>query len=183
MTTSTPTHETTSTADKPILVRRSRIHGRGVYATRPIAEGDRIIEYVGERISSEQADAECADDEAMARHHTFFFAVDDDTVIDGGRGGNESRFINHSCDPNCEVVVERKRIFIQALRDIQPGEELFYDYWYTTDDSYTEADLRRIYPCRCGAATCRGYLARPPRRRATGAAKRRAKKKSGRRTA
>src|SRR5262249_3455490 len=82
---------TTSTADYPIIVRRSRIHGRGVFSTRTIDEGERIVEYTGARITHEQADAECADDEAMARHHTFFFAVDDKTVIDGGRGGNEAR--------------------------------------------------------------------------------------------
>jgi len=151
--------------DNPVIVRRSRIHGRGVYATRPIAEGERIIEYVGARLTHAQSDAECADDEAMARHHTFFFALDDQIVIDGGRGGNESRFINHSCNPNCEVLISRRRIYIHALRDIEPGEELFYDYWYTTDDTYSEEDLRRIYPCRCGSARCRGYLARPPKRK------------------
>jgi SET domain-containing protein len=173
MTTPTTTASAAASIDKPIVVRRSRVHGRGVYATQPIAEGERVIEYVGQRLTHAQADAECADDAAMARHHTFFFALDDDTVIDGGRGGNESRYINHSCDPNCEVVISRKRIYIHALRDIEPGEELSYDYWYTTDEAYTEDDLRRIYPCRCGAVQCRGYLARPPRRRV-------AKRKRGR---
>ncbi len=163
---------TTASIDRPIIVRRSRVHGRGVYATRRIGEGERIIEYVGARLTHAQADAECADDETMARHHTFFFALDDETVIDGGRGGNESRFINHSCDPNCEVVISRKRIYIHALRDIDPGEELSYDYWYTTDDTYTEDDLRRIYPCRCGAERCRGNPAPPPLKKKTARKKR-----------
>jgi SET domain-containing protein len=149
----------------PIVVRRSRIQGRGVFATRDIAESERIMEYTGARISHEEADALCPDDEALERHHTFLFAVDDRLVIDGGRGGNEARYINHSCDPNCEVVIARRRVYIHAVRDIASGEELLYDYWYSTDESYTIEDLRRIYPCRCGAEACRGTLARPPRRR------------------
>ncbi len=147
----------------PVVVRRSRIQGRGVFATRDIAEGEAIIEYTGALITHVEADAQC-DDEGMRRHHTFLFAVDDRYVIDGGRGGNEARFINHSCDPNCESVIVRRRVFIHALRPIAAGEELLYDYWYVTDDAYTLDDLRRIYPCRCRAANCRGTLARPPRR-------------------
>jgi len=146
----------------PILVRRSRIQGRGVFATRDIAQGDRIIEYTGARMTHEEADAQCPDDEASERHHTFLFAVDDELVIDGGRGGNDSRFINHSCEPNCEVDIVRRRVFVVALRDIAAGEEILYDYWYMTDEGYTVEDLRRIYPCRCGAASCRGTLARTP---------------------
>jgi SET domain-containing protein len=172
-TTASSSSPSSSIADKPVLVRRSRVHGRGVFATRAIAEGERVIEYTGDRITHDQADAQCADDEAMARHHTFFFAVDDEIVVDGGRGGNESRYINHSCAPNCEVVISRRRIYIDALRDIRAGEELSYDYWYTTDDSYTEEDLRRIYPCRCGALKCRGYLARPPVKKNASRTKRR----------
>lgn len=148
----------------PVEVRRSRIQGRGVYATRDIAEGERIIEYTGALITNEEADAQC-DDEQMRRHHTFLFGVDDRYTIDGARGGNEARFINHSCEPNCESIVERRRVFIHATRDIASGEELVYDYWYTTDGDYTIDDLRRIYPCRCRAPSCRGTLARPPKRR------------------
>jgi SET domain-containing protein len=152
------------TATPPIQVRRSRIQGRGVFATRDIVEGERIVEYTGEVITHKEADALC-DDESMRRHHTFLFAVDDRWVIDGARGGNGSRFINHSCDPNCESVIVGRRVYIHALRDIAEGEELLYDYWYVTDETYTMDDLRRIYPCRCRAATCRGTLARPPRKR------------------
>ncbi len=148
----------------PIAVRRSRIQGRGVFASRAIAAGDRIVEYTGTRLSYEEADAQCPDDEAATRHHTFLFAVDDEVVIDGGQGGNDARFINHSCDPNCEVTIVRQRVFIHALRDIAAGEEVLYDYWYMTDENYTIEDLRRIYPCRCGAEKCRGTLARPPKR-------------------
>jgi SET domain-containing protein len=144
------------------LVRRSRIQGRGVFATDRIPQGKRIVEYTGQRISSEEADAQCDDDNPKRRHHTFLLAVDDDVCIDASQGGNEARFINHSCDPNCEMVIRRGRVFIYALRDISPGEELLYDYWYVTDESYTMDDLRRIYPCRCGTTLCRGTLARPP---------------------
>jgi uncharacterized protein len=148
----------------PIAVRRSRIQGQGVFATRDIKKGERIVEYTGTRISSEDADAQCPDDESSTHHHTFLFAVDDRVVIDGSNGGNDARFINHSCEPNCEVVIVRARVFIHALEGIPAGQELLYDYWYTTDESYTLDDLRRIYPCRCGAATCRRTLARPPKR-------------------
>jgi uncharacterized protein len=148
----------------PIVVRRSRIQGQGVFATRDIAEGERVVEYTGARISSEDADAQSPDDETSPHHHTFLFAIDDRVVIDGSNGGNDARFINHSCEPNCEVVVVRGRVFIHALGAIREGEELVYDYWYTTDESYTLEDLRRIYPCRCGAEACRRTLARPPKR-------------------
>ncbi len=155
----------------PLVVRRSKVQGRGVFAARDIAEGERIIEYTGERITPAQADARCSDDEAMRRHHTFLFSVSQRVVIDGGHGGNESRYINHSCDPNCDVVISRSRVFVHALRDIPEGDELSYDYWYETDESYGWDDLRRIYPCRCRAANCRGTLARPPTGRLSASAK------------
>ncbi len=151
-----------------VVVRRSRIQGRGAFATRDIAEGEAIIEYTGALITHAAADAQC-DDETMRRHHTFLFAVDDRYVIDGRQGGNDSRFINHSCEPNCESVIVKRRVFIHAMRDIAAGEELLYDYWYMTDEDYALDDLRRIYPCRCGAPSCRGTLARPPRRKARSA--------------
>lgn len=146
-----------------LVVRRSKIQGRGVFAGEPIGEGTRIIEYTGARISHAEADHDADDDDPKRRHHTFLFAVDDEVVIDGNVGGSDARFINHSCDPNCEIVIARRRVYICALRDIDAGEELLYDYWYITDESYTLDDLKRIYPCRCGAEICRGTLARPPR--------------------
>jgi hypothetical protein len=147
-----------------VVVRRSKIQGRGVYAARDLAEGERIIEYTGKMITSAEADALC-DDETMRRHHTFLFAVDDKYVIDATKEGSDARYINHSCDPNCESVVVRRRVYIHALRPIAQGEELVYDYWYVTDDDYTLADLQRIYPCRCKSPICRGTLARPPPQR------------------
>lgn len=141
---------------RPFTVRQSKIQGRGGFAWRWIPAGTRIIEYVGERISTDEADTRY-DDDSMDRHHTFLFSVDDDTVIDAGVGGNEARFINHSCDPNCEAVDDDGRIFIEALRDIAPGEELFYDYGYELDEPLTP-ELKAQYPCHCGAPHCRGTI-------------------------
>ena len=100
----------------------------------------------------------------MDRHHTFLFEVDEEITIDGAVDGNESRFINHSCDPNCEAIDEDGRIFIFAARNIQPGVELSYDYQYDLDEPLTE-ELRLRYPCHCGAETCRGTILRPPARK------------------
>jgi hypothetical protein len=141
---------------RPFTVRRSRVQGRGGFALRWIAKGERIVEYTGERIPPDVADARY-DDDAGRRHHTFLFSVDETTVIDAAVDGNEARFINHSCDPNCEAVDHRGRIFIEALRDIAPGEELAYDYNFELDEPITPALLRR-YPCRCGAEGCRGTI-------------------------
>ena len=140
----------------PFEIRSSPIAGRGAFATRAIARGDRVIEYVGERISHAVADARY-DDAAMAEHHTFLFAVSNRTVIDAARGGNDARFINHSCASNCEAVIERSRVFINAIRDIAVGEELFYDYEYQRSGDETAEDEAR-YRCACGAATCRGSI-------------------------
>jgi SET domain-containing protein len=152
---------TVSSVPRPPLfvVRRSRIHGNGVYAARRIRKGTRIVEYVGERISHEAADARY---EAKGQDdgHTFLFVVSDGLVIDAGVGGNEARFINHSCDPNCETVIEGGRVFIEALRDIRKGEELGYEYgltWESNDDP----DELANYACRCGAAKCRGSMLDP----------------------
>jgi uncharacterized protein len=139
-----------------VVVKRSRIHGRGVYAARRIRKGTRVIEYLGERISHDVADAryDLKDDNDG---HTFLFVVDDDICIDAGVGGNPARFINHKCDANCETIIDNKRVFIEAIRTIEPGEELGYDYqltWESTDDP---AELK-LYECRCGAATCRGTM-------------------------
>jgi hypothetical protein len=143
---------------QPSLVeaRRSKIHGTGVYATTFIKKGTRIIEYLGERISHDEADRRYeikGDDDG----HTFLFIASPRVVIDAGVDGNEARFINHHCNPNCETVIERARVFIEAIRNIEPGEELGYDYqltWESTDDPQELA----LYECRCGAPACRGTM-------------------------
>jgi SET domain-containing protein len=157
------------------VLRKSPIQGRGAFATRRIPEGTRIIEYTGERISQTEADRRY-DDDAMERHHTFLFLVEDDVIVDAARGGNAARFINHSCDPNCEAVIEDGRVFIDALRDIAPGEELTYDYAYQREGRYRK-EWERLYACTCGAPNCRGTILKPrkKRRRKRLATKRRAR--------
>ena len=141
------------------------MHGKGVFALQDIAEGETLIEYVGEVISW---------DEAQDRHphdpndpnHTFYFHVNEDKVIDALHGGNSSRWINHSCDPNCEADEQNERIFIKALRNIKAGEELNYDYGLIIDEPYTKKLLAE-YPCWCGAKNCRGTLLSPKDREDT----------------
>jgi len=145
-------------AKRPPLfeVRRSRIHGSGVYAARRIRKGTRIVEYLGDRISHEEADARY-EEKGQDDGHTFLFVVNDRIVIDAGVDGNAARFINHSCNPNCETVIEGGRVFIEAVRTIQPGEELGYEYgltWESTDDP----DELANYACRCGTPQCRGSM-------------------------
>src|SRR3954470_19117089 len=113
----------------PFEIRRSPMQGLGAFATERIPPGVRLIEYAGERLTPAEADARYPDVPGE-RHHTFLFAIDDDIVIDAAVDGNEARFINHSCDPNCDAVIEGSKIWIDAIRDIEPGEELAYDYAY-----------------------------------------------------
>ena len=139
-----------------IQTRRSGVHGKGVFALCDLAEGETLIEYVGEIINWK---------EALRRHphdpkqpnHTFYFHIDAQHVIDAKHGGNSSRWINHACKPNCEADEDGGRVFIKALRNIDAGEELFYDYGLIIDAKYTPKLLAE-YPCWCGAKKCRGTL-------------------------
>jgi SET domain-containing protein len=144
-----------------IQVRRSGIHGKGVFALQPIAEGERIIEYLGQRISWREALRRHPHDPAQP-NHTFYFHIDDKTVIDGNVNGNSSRWINHSCAPNCEANDEGGRIFLHALRDLHEGEELLFDYGLVLEGRHTPA-VKRDYACHCGAARCRGTMLAPKR--------------------
>src|SRR5258706_5965656 len=149
-----------SMSSRRIAVRRSGVHGKGVLAVESIAAGDRLIEYKGERISWK---------EALRRHphdpeepnHTFYFALDSGRVIDGKVDGNSARWINHSCAPNCEAEEIDGHVYIHALRDIEAGEELFYDYGLVIDARQTKK-LKREYECRCGARKCRGTMLAGP---------------------
>lgn len=139
-----------------LSLRRSSIHGRGVFARVPIPEGTRIVEYRGQVITNAEAEARYPDDPSTP-YHTFLFALDDETMVDAGRGGNIARWINHSCAPNCEVVLDDRRLFIEAIRDIVPGEELAYDYNFILPVRHTPA-MKRRYPCDCGSPECRGTM-------------------------
>jgi uncharacterized protein len=134
-----------------IEVRKSGVHGRGVYATQFISEGTRIIEYGGQRVSWEAAPDDDSDP------HTFNFGLENGEVINPEIGGNDARWINHSCDPNCEAIEKDDRIFIYAMRDIKPGEELFYDYALEIDEPITE-ESKKKYACHCGSSRCRGTM-------------------------
>jgi SET domain-containing protein len=143
-------------------VRHSPIHGYGVFAARRIRKGTTIIEYLGNRVSHAEAD-ERYEDKSPDDNHTFLFTVDAKTVIDAGIDGNEARFINHACDPNCESTIENKRVFIRAVRTIQPGEELAYDYQIERD-SDDAPNVDEVYACRCGAKECRGTMLTPAKK-------------------
>jgi len=155
--------------EPPIEVRDSPLHGLGVFARQRIRKGTRIIEYRGERVSHTEADRRYEHKDA-GDAHTFLFIVDARTVIDAGVDGNEARFINHGCEPNCESVIEGRRVFIDAVRAIEPGEELTYDYQIQREPD-DPPDVDTIFACRCGSARCRGSMLWPPRRPAARASR------------
>lgn len=134
-------------------VRRSRIHGRGLFARTPYEPGTLVGEYQGRLIDSSEEDetSSAADSDPT---YTLLFAINDHQTIDAGVNGNSIRFMNHSCDPNCEATVEGDKVLIHALRHIAPGEELSYDYNLRPGDAES-------YECRCGAPTCRGSMVDP----------------------
>lgn len=153
---SAPAAAASAPRGRRIQVRRSGVHGKGVFAVAPIAKGALIIEYKGEIIPWK---------EALRRHphdpeqpnHTFYFHLEGGDVIDGAVDGNAARWINHACDPNCEAEEDGRRIFIHALRNIKPGEELFFDYRLVLDERYTPK-LKKEYACWCGSKHCRGTM-------------------------
>jgi uncharacterized protein len=160
-------------------VRHSRVHGYGVFALRRIRKGARIIEYLGERVSHELADTRYESKDPKDGH-TFLFTVDSKTVIDAGVDGNEARFINHGCDPNCQTFEMGKRIFIEAVRTIEPGDELAYDYCIQRDVD-DPADVDVVFRCLCGAQKCRGsMLEARPKKSAKKSAKKRVKQPKSR---
>lgn len=145
-----------------VEVRDSPVHGRGVFALTAIAKGTRILEYLGDRVSHKAAD-ERYEDHDENDNHTFLFIVDKHTVIDAGVGGNDARFINHQCAGNCESVIENRRVFIDAARDIEAGQELGYDYEIGREKD-DPPNVDEIYACRCGSPQCRGTMLWPAKK-------------------
>jgi hypothetical protein len=135
--------------------RRSSIHGFGIFALRYIPAGVRLIEYKGALINSAQAEGRYP--EVDTPPHTFLFDAGEDLYIDAGIGGNSARWINHSCEPNCETAQEERRVFIETIRPIRPGEEISYDYLITLDGPH-DAAAKKQWVCRCGAKNCRGTM-------------------------
>ncbi len=151
-------------AKKPSYeVRRSPVHGNGVFARRKIPAGERIAEYLGERISTDES-ARRAEAGGGPINHTFFFSLADGRVIDGGSGGNDARFINHGCEPNCEAEEDEGRVYIFALHDIAKGEELKYNYALIYEERHTAA-VKKAFQCLCGAPTCTGSMLAPKKRK------------------
>jgi SET domain-containing protein len=148
---------------KHLQVLRSSIHGRGVFATKRIRKGTRIIEYTGERLPWMIAQ-DLPPHDPTQPYHTWYFTLDDGNVIDAGTGGNEARWINHSCEPNCETDEKDGRIFVYALRAIEPGEELFYDYKIVPAERRTK-QIEREFACYCGSDDCRGTMLEPRKKR------------------
>jgi len=145
-------------------VHHSRIHGRGVFAQRDIGAGERVIEYRGREISWEEAQVR-AEESGAPHNHTFFFSLSNGNVVDGGDHGNAARWINHSCEPNCEAIEDEGRIYIYALHDIPSGTELSYSYPLIYEGRHTAA-IKRAFACRCGAPGCSGTMLAPkPRKR------------------
>lgn len=146
------------------VVRRSPRHGRGVFAVAVIPAGSAIIEYTGEIVSDAEGERRypTAPDGNEEPEHTYLLTLDERRVIDANIGGNAARFINHSCEPNCEPMPYGDHMWIVAVRDIQPGEELAYDYAIELDERHTPS-LKRRFPCACGARRCRGSILKPKR--------------------
>jgi len=151
-----------------VKARRSAIHGTGVFATAPIRKGEQVIEYTGRLRTHDEVDA--GDQGDVESGHTFLFTLNDEYVIDGADGGNVARWINHSCQPNCEAVLHedeggdrsRDRVFIEAIADIAEGDELTYNYGITLEERHT-LRLKRIWACHCGSPECTGTLLQPKR--------------------
>ena len=149
-------------------VRRSKIHGSGVFAAKNIKKGEFIIEYKGLLRSHQEVDA--AYDGEDETGHTFLFTLNEDYVLDANIKGNEARWINHSCDPNCDsehVDAEdgdksKDRIEIKALRDIKTGEELSYNYGIRLSERHTPK-LKKLWACLCGSPKCSGTMLQPKR--------------------
>ena len=157
------------TSKHKIARRQSSIHGNGVFAVEPIAKGERIVRYKGKLRTHAEVDEEYGDDDEDG--HTFLFTLNDDYVVDANVDGNIARWINHSCDPNCESEIEedgkdrrhKDKVFILALRDIAPGEELTYNYGIVLDEPHN-AKNKKLWACRCGSKKCTGTMLQPKRK-------------------
>jgi uncharacterized protein len=151
-----------------IVARRSPIHGNGVFAVAPIKKGEEIIEYKGTLMTHDEADEMYGDGGETG--HTFLFTLNEHYILDANRKGNIARWINHSCNPNCEALVEeseggnprKDRVLIEAKRNIKPGEELTYDYGIVLEVPHT-ARLKKLWVCLCGSPKCTGTLLKPKR--------------------
>jgi SET domain-containing protein len=140
-----------------VTLKRSSIHNAGIFADENIAEGTRIIEYIGEKITAKEAARRIATYHEKHRNDksngaVYTFELNKKYSIDGNVAYNLARHINHSCDPNAQTDIIRGKIWIIAIKDIKAGEEITYNYGYDFDENYKD------HPCRCGAANCVGFI-------------------------
>ena len=131
-----------------VRVGPSRIAGQGLFAGQEIKQGTKIIRYIGEKITHEESERR------LAAGNVYIFGLNERSAIDGSTRKNTTRYINHSCDPNCQTEQFGRIIWIVAISDIVEGEELTYNYEYEIDDESPE-------PCHCGAKNCCGYILGP----------------------
>ena len=143
---------------KKIVLRRSGIHGRGVFALRRIRANSIVAEYTGERIDNDEVERRYPREAETG--HTMLFETGDFTAIDATRRGGIARYINHSCAGNCRPVLDGDRVFIEARKNIQPGVELTYDYRLQRSGRRSKK-VDDLYACQCGAARCRGTMLDP----------------------
>jgi uncharacterized protein len=136
-------------------LRVSRIDGQGLFARRRISAGTRILEFAGRRITLEEAEQR-----RQPGRRVVLLKVARGLFIDPEQEGNEARYVNHSCEPNCEAIVEEERIFIEAIQDIPAGAELTFDYALDREGELP-GNRRGHFTCRCGARTCRGSMLGP----------------------
>lgn len=128
-----------------IRIGPSKIHGQGVFALIAVGRGEPVLEYLGEKITKAESARRCE------LQNWRIFALDGEFDLDGDFDWNPARFVNHSCDPNCEAGCESARIWLTALRDIAPGEEITFNYGY-------DWEAYQDHPCHCGAAGCVGFI-------------------------
>ena len=128
-----------------VAFRPSSIHGLGGFAKISIAKGTSILEYQGERITKQESARRCE------ANNVYIFALNQQEDIDGNVIWNPARYLNHSCSPNCEAVLDSDTIWLAASRDIEAGEELTFNYGFDLENY-------REYPCACGSANCVGFI-------------------------
>lgn len=140
---------------KSYVVKKSSIHGNGVFAARDIKKGERIIEYLGEKISKEESNRRGLLQEEKAKKTgegaVYIFELNDEFDIDGNFEYNDARLINHACETNCESENIDDTIWVIATRDIKKGEEILYNYGYALEHFFE-------HPCKCGKPSCVGYI-------------------------
>ena len=132
-------------------IKKSNIDKRGLYASKNIKSGEKVIEYVGKLITKKHTEENPKFDNSKA---IYLFNLNNRYDLDGDFVYNVARLINHSCNPNCEVESKGLKLWISSIRDIKKNEELSYDYGFSFDENYKE------FPCKCGSNNCCGYIVR-----------------------